>query len=292
MDAIKTGRLIKESRLEKGMTQKQLAEQLSVTTFAISKWENGRGLPDITLLEPIAHILSLTLNELILGQKQNMNENDQAVKELIEQAKQETKHKIMRISVITILVTTLVIITSFFGMRYIMSHDIHYVNYKQDGGKLGSGEVYETTPNVIVVESYGELFVRYNDDNLCYKYAYSSMNGEDSADEFIFYLANNWRTTSASYYEMYRNDIVTKEDGKELYSYDNVKCNKIYYYNGNDEKLISLLKDNYQSLINHEMTNDEQIDDYCNSHLNQIKRDSIVLYDSSNPEANQIYKFY
>lgn len=57
MDTKKIGRFITELRKEQQMTQSQLAEQIHVTDKAISKWERGAGLPDITMLEPLADAL-------------------------------------------------------------------------------------------------------------------------------------------------------------------------------------------------------------------------------------------
>ena len=53
-----TGAAIRELRLQKNMTQLQLAELLSVSDKTVSKWETGKGYPDITLLEPIAETSS------------------------------------------------------------------------------------------------------------------------------------------------------------------------------------------------------------------------------------------
>lgn len=61
------GTFICELRKEKGLTQKQLAEQLSVTDKAISKWERGMGYPDITLLTKLADCLGVSTNELLRG---------------------------------------------------------------------------------------------------------------------------------------------------------------------------------------------------------------------------------
>ena len=61
------GEFICELRKEKGLTQKQLAEQLSVTDKAISKWERGMGYPDITLLTKLAACLGVSTNELLSG---------------------------------------------------------------------------------------------------------------------------------------------------------------------------------------------------------------------------------
>lgn len=57
----KTGTLISAVRKEKGLTQKQLAEQLHVSDRTISKWECGSGFPDISLLEPLADALDVSV---------------------------------------------------------------------------------------------------------------------------------------------------------------------------------------------------------------------------------------
>lgn len=64
-----TGSMIKRLREKKGYTQSSLAEKLFVSEKTISKWESGRGLPDISLLEPLAVILEVSLIELFNGEK-------------------------------------------------------------------------------------------------------------------------------------------------------------------------------------------------------------------------------
>lgn len=70
MDAMQTGQLIAQRRKEKGMTQKELAERLHVTTQAVSKWERGLNYPDIALLEPLAEQLELTVPQLLSGSRE------------------------------------------------------------------------------------------------------------------------------------------------------------------------------------------------------------------------------
>ncbi|MCR5790005.1 MAG: helix-turn-helix domain-containing protein [Lachnospiraceae bacterium] len=67
MNQYVTGAVIKELREKNRLTQLQLAEKLGVTDKSISKWETSRGLPDITLLEPIAEAFSISVTELISG---------------------------------------------------------------------------------------------------------------------------------------------------------------------------------------------------------------------------------
>lgn len=69
MDAKTTGKIINEKRKEKGMTQLQLAQVLNISNRAVSKWENGDGFPDITLLPDISKALDITIDELLTGIK-------------------------------------------------------------------------------------------------------------------------------------------------------------------------------------------------------------------------------
>ena len=67
MNTYVTGAIIKRLREEKKMTQAMLAERLGVSDKAVSKWETGKGYPDITLVEPIAGILGVSVIELLSG---------------------------------------------------------------------------------------------------------------------------------------------------------------------------------------------------------------------------------
>lgn len=68
MDQKKIGAFIAQCRKEKNLTQMQLAELLEITNQAVSKWENGRGMPDMTLLQPLCDVLGISLNELFSGE--------------------------------------------------------------------------------------------------------------------------------------------------------------------------------------------------------------------------------
>lgn len=67
MDTYITGATIKNLRERKSFTQAQLAELLGVSSKTVSKWETGKGLPDITLIEPLAKVLSVSVMELMSG---------------------------------------------------------------------------------------------------------------------------------------------------------------------------------------------------------------------------------
>ncbi len=67
MNQYVTGAVIKELREKHKMTQLELADKLNVSDKTISKWETGKGYPDITLLEPIATVFGISVTELISG---------------------------------------------------------------------------------------------------------------------------------------------------------------------------------------------------------------------------------
>ena len=69
MDQIKIGKFIAECRKNKNMTQAQLAEKVGVTDRAVSKWENGRSMPDSSIMLELCGELGITVNELLCGER-------------------------------------------------------------------------------------------------------------------------------------------------------------------------------------------------------------------------------
>ncbi len=102
MDAIKMGMLIKTARTEKKMTQKQLAEMLNVSVPAISKWENGHGYPDISLLIPLASSLDISVSELLNGERSQPEMSvmeESSINDVIQLSVEQGKRKV-RLAVI------------------------------------------------------------------------------------------------------------------------------------------------------------------------------------------------
>ena len=74
MAAYLTAETIKSLRERRGLTQRALADAVGVTDKAVSKWESGRGLPDISLVEPLSSALGISVAELLTGDvRQNAN---------------------------------------------------------------------------------------------------------------------------------------------------------------------------------------------------------------------------
>ena len=67
MNQYVTGAMIRELREKKNLTQAELAEKLFVSDKTVSKWENGKGYPDIALLDPIARVFGISVAELLSG---------------------------------------------------------------------------------------------------------------------------------------------------------------------------------------------------------------------------------
>ena len=90
MNTEKIGSLIAKLRKEKGLTQKELADQLHITDRAVSKWERGLGCPDISLLDDLANILGVSISSLLNGEE----EVEKAIKTTITYVTESRKQKV------------------------------------------------------------------------------------------------------------------------------------------------------------------------------------------------------
>jgi DNA-binding XRE family transcriptional regulator/desulfoferrodoxin (superoxide reductase-like protein) len=82
MDCTKTGQMIRKLRLEKNLTQFQLAKMLNISDKAISKWERGTGFPDVSLLQDLSEILGINLKQLLSGEFETNNESGGNMKKI------------------------------------------------------------------------------------------------------------------------------------------------------------------------------------------------------------------
>ena len=78
MDQEKIGKFIAALRKEQNLTQEKLAEKLGITKNAVSRWERGLGLMDISLLKPLSKIFEVSITEILNGER--VNKNDVATK--------------------------------------------------------------------------------------------------------------------------------------------------------------------------------------------------------------------
>lgn len=93
MNQAQIGRFIAACRKEQKLTQAQLAEKLNITDRAVSKWENGKSMPDSSIMLELCQILGITVNELLRGEKITMEHLEAATNEtLITLKKKDENH--------------------------------------------------------------------------------------------------------------------------------------------------------------------------------------------------------
>lgn len=76
MDNKKVGAFISERRKVKQLTQQQLADKLGISNKAVSKWETGQGMPDISIIPVLGEILGVTVDELLNGEQSSCEKTD------------------------------------------------------------------------------------------------------------------------------------------------------------------------------------------------------------------------
>ncbi len=127
MNQIKIGRFIAECRKKLNLTQVQLAEKLGITDKAISKWERGVAMPDTSIMLELCDILCISVNELLSGEKINMENNNQKNEQLLlDMAKElEKKNKIIWTSMWTLMIVSMTaLIGGLFIVRFLIPEGI------------------------------------------------------------------------------------------------------------------------------------------------------------------------
>lgn len=111
MEQAKIGKFIAVVRKAQGLTQRQLAGMLSISDKTVSKWETGKGLPEVSLLLPLCDTLNITVNDLLSGEKVSENDYQKKAEEnMIDLIKEnEENKKRMALSVICGIITVIAV---------------------------------------------------------------------------------------------------------------------------------------------------------------------------------------
>lgn len=109
MNQEKIGKFIATLRKEKKMTQEELAESLGVTNKSVSRWENGKTMPDLSLIKKLTDILGITINELLSGEKLTKEEYQEKLEENIVNTIDYSHKKINHLKIILTIFIGLVI---------------------------------------------------------------------------------------------------------------------------------------------------------------------------------------
>ncbi len=115
MDRYKFGEFIYQKRKKKGLTQEEMGRILGVTNKAVSKWEVGETLPDITMLKPLADLLEVSVDELLIQ------------KELKLEEKKVVKHNVLLLVLVIVLG-----VLEFFTIIGFVSYNLYQNNKKEE----------------------------------------------------------------------------------------------------------------------------------------------------------------
>ena len=127
MNQIKIGRFIAERRKKANLTQMQLAEKLGITDKAVSKWERGVAMPDTSIMLELCDILGISVNELLSGEKINMENNNQKNEQLLlDMAKElEKKNKTVWSSMWAIMIVSMTaLLAGIFVARFLIPEGV------------------------------------------------------------------------------------------------------------------------------------------------------------------------
>ena len=127
MNQIKIGKFIAECRKKANLTQMQLAEKLGITDKAVSKWERGVAMPDTSIMLALCDILGISVNELLSGEKINMENNNQKNEQLLlDMAKElEKKNKTVWSSMWAIMIVSMTaLLAGIFVARFLIPEGV------------------------------------------------------------------------------------------------------------------------------------------------------------------------
>lgn len=217
MNQEKIGKFIARCRKDKNLTQEQLANKLGISDRAISKWENGKCLMDISFLKPLSEILGVSVVEILNGEKivdENIySKTEEVTLNTLDYAKSEIKKNKLKsiIAILTMLVVLFVIVFVIYKCILLSKYNVEPVdNYEKFVENLeikNTIKVYKKTINDkdYLVESDIKLrndFADYTriDENISIKYY---LYDDDKVKSAL------WLGQSLQYIEMFTSDAMT-----------------------------------------------------------------------------------
>ena len=126
MNQIKIGKFIAFRRKQQNLTQMQLAEKLNITDRAVSKWENGKSLPDAAIMLELCNILEITVNDLLMGEVVEMDNNkkisEENILELVK-IKEEKDKLLLKFEVVIGILSMVILLGGGAIIKYIPMED-------------------------------------------------------------------------------------------------------------------------------------------------------------------------
>lgn len=238
MDNHKIGEFIAYLRKQKGLTQQELGDKLSVTDKAVSKWERGLSFPDITLLTSLAEILEVTVSEILNGEygENKVDDIQKAIDEAIENINKEQLEKKKKFKKYMIITLFFFIVILLLILNYIKYHPKEFV----DGDNFYKLENYNLEKNgldemINIISKSENLNGKYD-----VSYFKARLNKSGIVSDFTLSLVvfdDNENYIGNASFE-YKNNIITYHKPKK----DNINLVNTYSKNSNISYISSLIK--------------------------------------------------
>jgi transcriptional regulator with XRE-family HTH domain len=241
MDQEKIGKFISKCRKQKKLTQEQLAEKLGVTNKSVSRWENGKSMPDISMFNILSEELGVSINNLMSGEivdnKNYQKEFEKNIINSVSLVQKESKKGFKAVAIIfltIILLTVLGIIIANINIKLKFDVDKMYVEYDKQYGlryvsknqcTLYDGTIYHILKNISIKnKKYNIIFV----NSSCSIYDYYRYNDENNTSNFRF-----------DNFKIYDKNLLSKY---KVY-YTLISINEIKYYD--NDKLLKIIDSSY-----------------------------------------------
>lgn len=243
------GRFIQNLRKEKGLTQDELAIKLGVTDRAISHWENGRRLPDYTIIGSLCKELGVTVNDLFNGsvikEKDSSKKSEETLLNVLEYENKEKKRYKRKI-MFSIIITMLIIISSILSIYFINNYNkIHIYEFSGSNDNFMYSGVLVKTNDVIYYFSNG-VYDNHDIDDKNYEVISASLKYKDN--RFLGTSSNFVGSFSEKYgyQEIFRDETLNNLDKWYI---------EVYYYNDNNE----IVSDTFELKYKESMSNTKLI---------------------------------
>ncbi|MBO5095880.1 MAG: helix-turn-helix transcriptional regulator [Bacilli bacterium] len=211
MNQEKIGKFITKCRKEKKLTQEQLAEKLGVTSKSISRWENGKTMPDVSLFKPLCDELDIAINDLLSGEVVEKNMYQKKFEENMFSVISNVNTKIsyvrktiiILVSIISLIFLTIIIIGNH---KVVLNYNANKMYVEERGktlifttkdlctiysGNINQYSILDEDNNEIIFLtskcSYNEIIKKSVDNGNSYRYYPISVNGKNSQKIKIYY---------------------------------------------------------------------------------------------------------
>ena len=221
MDCLKTGEFIRELRKAKGMTQLELAELLKVSDKAVSRWETGKGFPDIGIIEDLADVLQISVAELLKGElmeqpitKEDISDVSTAGMVIARQYVQKRKWLNVAIGLVTGAIILLLLVLHLTAPIYVnYSEDPVEVKELDDGMLIVilDGKVAGYKMDKVTLPDTGQICMFIG----CYETQWGKLTGKSG--NMVVYAGNKTDIDALFYYPADGSDeLIWKTDGLDI----------------------------------------------------------------------------